>query len=415
MENKWLRSVLIAFVAVVLVVCAFGGGFAAGHFIPIGAQPALTTSGVPATPTNGSQANTGTPANLQNLFSPFWEAWNLVHQNYVDQPVDDTKLMQGAINGMMNSLGDAHTLYMDPQQYKDANSEMSGNYQGIGAWVDTTGQYLTITSPMKGSPAEKAGLQPGDQITAVDGVDMTGTSPELVRLKVLGPAGSTVKLTVLRQGVAQPFDVEVIRAQITVPSVTSKMLDNNIGYIQLTVFGDTSAKDFHDQLAALMAKNPKGLVLDLRDNGGGLLDAAISIASEFIDHGDIVSEKYGDGHIVPHPATSGGLALKIPLVVLVNKNTASASEIVSGAIQDDGRGKLVGTVTYGKGTVQNWIPLSGDQGAVAITIARWLTPNGNTIDKKGLTPDVAVTMTADDVKAGRDPQLDAAVKLLTTP
>jgi carboxyl-terminal processing protease len=192
------------------------------------------------------------------------------------------------------------------------------------------------------------------------------------------------------------------------------MLDNKIAYIQVTVFGSTTANDFHDQLSQLMAQHPSGIILDVRDNGGGLTDAGIAVASEFIDHGVIFSEQYGDGTKTPQNATPGGLATSIPLVVLVNGNTASASEIVSGAIQDDGRGKLVGELTYGKGSVQNWFPLS-DGGTARITIAKWLTPNGRTIDKIGLTPDVVVTMTQADVTAGRDPQLDAAVLLLLHP
>ncbi len=417
--DKTTRTVIVGFVAIFLVVCAFGGGFAAGHFLPLGAPSGST--GIPSSPstvqpsatTDASQGNT--PADLQDLFKPFWQAWDLVHQEYVDQPVDNTKLMQGAINGMINSLGDAHSSYLDPQAYKDWNTTLSGQYAGIGAYVDTTTQFLTIISPMDGSPAQKAGLQAGDQIIAVDGADMTGINPESVRLKVLGPAGTTVKLTILRSGLANPFDVEITRANIVVPSVTSKMLDNNIAYIQITTFGQDTANDFHAQLKALMDKNPKALILDLRNNGGGYLDAAIQIGSEFIDQGNIVTEQYGDGHTDPHPALSGGLALKIPLVVLVNKNTASASEIVAGAIQDDQRGKLVGETTYGKGSVQILTPLDNNQGAARITIARWLTPNGRQIDKKGLTPDKAVALTADDTNAGRDPQLDAAVQLLLNP
>jgi carboxyl-terminal processing protease len=180
------------------------------------------------------------------------------------------------------------------------------------------------------------------------------------------------------------------------------------------VFGDTTASDFHNQLSQLMAHNPSGIILDLRDNGGGYLDAGIAVASEFIDHGVIVTEQYGDGTKTPHDATPGGLATTIPMVVLVNGNTASASEIVSGVIQDEGRGKLVGVLTYGKGSVQNWIPLS-DGGTARITIAKWLTPNGRTIDKIGLTPDVVVPMNQADVTARRDPQLDAAVQLLLHP
>ena len=276
---------------------------------------------------------------------------------------------------------------------------------------------MTITKPIPGAPAEKAGLQAGDQIIAVDGTDVTSLDPETVRQKVLGAEGSTVKLTIQRPGQTAPFDVQITRATIVVPSVTSKMLANNIAYIQISTFGDTTANDLHKQLSALMAQNPKGLILDLRDNGGGYLDTAISVASEFIPSGVIVSEKSGTGTLTPYNATPGGLATNksLPMIVLVNAYSASASEIVSGALQDTGRAKLLGVTTYGKGSVQNWVPLSNNQGAVRVTIARWLTPNGRTIDKKGLTPDIVVPMTADDIKANRDPQLDAAVKQLTNP
>jgi carboxyl-terminal processing protease len=410
MENKTLRAVLLAVVAIVLVVGSFGGGFITGHFLPIGskANPLAIT-------TTGNQG--GTPADLTTLFKPFWEAWTIIHQNYVDQPLDNTKLMQGAINGMMQSLGDPHSTYMSPQVYTETTSQLAGDYAGIGAYVDTSGKLLTITKPFADSPASKAGLQAGDQVIAVDGKDVTGLDPESVRQKVLGADGTIVKLTIQRPGQTAPFDVQIKRAQIVVPSVTSKMLANSIAYIQITTFGDSTASDFHKQLAALMAQNPKGLILDLRDNGGGYLDTAIAVASEFIPSGVIVTEKAGDGTLTPHNATPGGLATNknLPMLVLVNAYSASASEIVSGALQDTGRVKLLGVTTYGKGTVQIFVPLSNNQGAVRVTIARWLTPKGNTIDKKGLTPDIVVQMTADDVKANRDPQLDAAVKQLTTP
>ncbi|MCX6035420.1 MAG: S41 family peptidase [Chloroflexi bacterium] len=410
MQNKTLRLVLIVFVAIVMAVCVFGSGFVVGNFVP-----SLKPVSVPTLTATPDANQGGTPADLQSQFAAFWQAWDLVHQNYVDQPVDNTKLVQGAINGMLNALGDPHTGYWTPQETTDANMAMQGAYDGIGAYVDTRGAYLTITKTIPGYPAEKAGLQIGDQIIAVDGQDVTGIDPDLVRMtKVMGPAGTDVQLTVRRTGVDQPLQFTITRAHIVIPSVTSKMLDNKIGYIQITVFGDTTSTDFHNQLSQLMAQNPSGIILDLRDNGGGYLDAGIAVASEFIDHGVIVIEQYGDGTRDPHNATPGGLATTIPLVVLVNGNTASASEIVSGAVQDNGRGKLVGELTYGKGSVQNWIPLS-DGGTARITIAKWLTPNGRTIDKIGLTPDVVVTMTQADVTAGRDLQLDAAVQLLLHP
>jgi carboxyl-terminal processing protease len=408
--NKTLRTVLIVFIALVLVVCSFGGGLAAGRLLPA----FQTGGGLPIQPTVSGTEN-GTPTEAQALFEPFWQAWDLVHQYYVDQPVDDTALMEGAISGMMNALGDPHSGYWTPQETTDANQYMSGEYDGIGAYVDTRGDYLTITKPIPGYPAEEAGLQPGDVIIAVDGEDMTGMDPELVRMtRVMGTAGTTVHLTIQRPGIEQPMEFDITRAHIVIPSVTSKMLDNNIAYIQITVFGANTQQDFHDQLGQLMAQNPSGLILDLRDNGGGYLDTGISVASEFIDHGVIVYERDSNGNLTPGNAVPGGLALTVPLVVLVNENTASASEIVSGAIQDDGRGKLVGVVTYGKGSVQNWIPLN-DGGTARITIAKWLTPNQRAIDGVGLTPDIVVELSQADLDAGRDPQLDAAVQALLNP
>jgi carboxyl-terminal processing protease len=314
---------------------------------------------------------------------------------------------------MLESLGDKHSTYMDPQTYKDANAQLSGSYEGIGAYVDTSGDYLTITSPMVGSPAEKAGLQPGDQVIAVDHQDVTGIDPELVRLRVIGPAGTSVHLTVQRKGEAAPLEFDIMRAKIDVPSATGKMLDNGIAYVQVTTFGDNTTKELTDALKTLMAQHPKGLILDLRNNGGGYLQTAVEVVSQFQDSGVVLYEQYGDGTRKSYSVIPGGLATKIPMVVLINEGSASASEITAGALQDDGRAKLVGVTSYGKGSVQNWVPLSDDQGAVRVTIARWLTPDQRQIDKKGLTPDVYVEMTADDRKAGRDPQLDKAVEVLT--
>jgi carboxyl-terminal processing protease len=197
--------------------------------------------------------------------------------------------------------------------------------------------------------------------------------------------------------------------------VESKMLDSGIAYVKLSIFGDNSATDLHQVLKDLMAQQPTGLILDLRNNPGGVVPTAIQVASEFIGDGVIMYEQQGDGTRTPTNALSGGLATEIPLVVLVNEGSASASEIVAGAIQDYGRAKLVGVTTYGKGSEQNWVPLSNEQGAVLVTIARWLTPNGRTIDKIGLTPDVVVKLTDEDITAGLDPQLDAAVQLLLNP
>ncbi len=200
-KKKSLRSVLFVMVGLVVVLCTFGGGVATGYFLPTrDAIPTQEAASPTPAITEGTSTDTGTPADLVGLFRPFWEAWDIVHSQYVDQPVDDTLLLQGAIGGMLESLGDPHSLYMDPQVTEDENAILSGEYEGIGAWVDTGEEFLTIISPMTDSPAEKAGLLPGDKIVAVDGQDMAGTDPASVRLKVLGPEGSVVVLTIVRDG-----------------------------------------------------------------------------------------------------------------------------------------------------------------------------------------------------------------------
>jgi len=414
--NKTMRTVLIAVVAIVLVGSAFGFGYGVGNVFPAGnVFPGLKPALAPTLTTTPEGSQGGTPVDLQSQFDPFWQAWDLIHQNYLDQPVDNTKLVQGAISGMMTALGDPYSGYWTPKQTTNWNMAIQGSYDGIGAFVDIRRPYLTITKTIPGYPAEKAGLQTGDQIIAVDGKDVTGIDPDLVRMTmILGKAGTDVHLSVQRKGVDKPLEFIITRATIVIPSVTSKMLDNKIAYIQILTFGETTTTDFHNQLNQLMTQNPTGIILDLRDNLGGLRDAGVAVASEFIDHGVIISEQYSDGSKAPFDAIPGGLATKIPMVVLVNGYTASASEIVAGAIQDDGRGKLVGELTYGKGVVQTYFPLS-DGGTARITSAKWLTPNGRTIEKLGLTPDLVVKMTPADVTAGKDPQLDAAIQLLLHP
>jgi carboxyl-terminal processing protease len=419
--NKALKFILVFLVVSLLVAGAFAGGFVTGHFfVPpasIGEVPSLGSpslpSPLPLAPISTPEAsNMATPEDLQTLFKPFWETWQLVHDEYVDQPVDDLALMRGAIRGMLEALGDQHTSFMDPVQYSDATADLSGEYEGIGAWVDITGEYLTIVSPMTGSPAEAAGLKPGDKIIAIDGEDMTGIDGELVRRRVLGPAGTTVRLTISRETQEEPFDVEITRAHITVPSVESKMLEDNLAYVKLNTFGDNTTTELRSQLKALLAQNPNGMILDLRNNGGGYLVTAIEVVSEFVGDGVVMYEEYGDGTRQTFEAQPGGLATGIPLVVLINEGTASASEIVAGAVQDYGRGKLVGVTSFGKGSVQTWVPLSDNQGAVRVTIAKWLTPKERAIHQVGLTPDAVVEMTPEDYDAGRDPQLDKAVEVL---
>jgi len=414
--EKTIKIVIGIFVAVILLSGSFAGGFIVGHLMPSnGRVPFSNEIPTPyAPPTVAPEQQNSTPSELQTLFAPFWETWNIIHDQYVDQPVDDVKLMQGAINGMMEALGDKHSTFMDPQTYESANAELAGSYEGIGAYVDTTADYLTIISPIPGSPAEKAGLQSGDKIVKIDGEDMTGVDGELARRKVLGPAGSVVVITVSRKDTPELLEFSITREKIVVKSATGKMLENDIAYVQVNTFGENTTSELIATLTELMAQNPKGLILDLRNNGGGYLHTSVEVVSQFASEseGVVLYEKFGDGNQNEFKALPGGLATEIPMVVLINEGSASASEIVAGALQDYGRAKLIGVVSYGKGSVQNWVPLSNDQGAVRVTIAKWYTPNDNTIEGIGLTPDIYVTMTEEDYQANLDPQLDAAVETL---
>jgi carboxyl-terminal processing protease len=412
--NKTLKAVFIVLAVITLALGSFAGGFVTGHLLPFAGFPGIEQTDliVPATVSPEQQA--ATPEELSSLFSPFWEAWTLVHENYVDQPVDDVALMRGAIRGMMGALGDEHSSYMSPEDYEHANASLEGEYEGIGAYVDTTTEYLTITSPMPGSPAERAGLLPGDQVVAIDGDDMTGIDAELARLRVIGPAGTTVHLTVFREGEKDLLEFDIVRAKITTASATGEMLEGGIAYVQVTTFGSKTMPELQAALRELMAQNPKGIILDLRNNGGGYLQTAVEVTSQFLGDGVALYEQYGDGRRNTYEIIPGGLATdeNIPMLVLINEGSASASEIVAGALQDAGRAKLVGTVSYGKGSVQQWIPLSNENGAVRVTIAKWLTPNEKTIHGVGLTPDYEVDRTLEDRQADRDPQLDKAVEIL---
>lgn len=409
MSQKAVRNILIVCLLLVVLVGSFSGGFLAGNVFQ-----GISGSGniFPPNSLLSQNSKAGTPTNLKTLFLPFWDSWDLVHKYFVNQPVNDTTLMRGAIKGMLDSLGDKHTSYIDPDMLRQADIQMTGEYEGIGAWVDITGSYLMIISPMPGSPAEQVGLKPEDQVVAIDGKDMTGLDGNVVLNKIMGPAGTQVTLSILRKGETKPFDVTITRAKITIPSVIGKVMDNGLAYVQISTFGDKTGAELEKALTEVLAQNPKGLIVDLRYNGGGLVTTAVEVASQFIKEDIVMYEQYGDGTMKEEHTLKNGLARDIPMVVLVNEGTASASEIVAGALQDYGRAKLVGVQTYGKGSAQNWIDLPNNQGAIRVTIARWLTPLKRQINDVGLTPDVVVQITQDDIKNGKDPQLDAAIKLL---
>ena len=421
MSSKPSRILVLGCIGLLVVGLILSAGIVLGFAIPHirGNNNPLSTLAaiaqpveeIPAPPTDTLISPT-TTEDLGELFAPFWEAWDIVHEQFVDQPVDDVALMQGAIQGMLDSLGDPYTSYMDPDEYMQANFPLDGEYEGIGAWVDTDAEYLTIISPMPGSPAEEAGLLPGDEVIAVDGEDMTGVDGNLVVRRVLGPAGTTVLLTIRREGVAELFDVEVVRARIELPSIESELLEEGIAYVRLYNFGVQTTGDLRQALHELLAEDPLGIVLDLRGNGGGFLNTAVDVASEFLEEGIVLIERHGDGSEDIFRANSGGAATDIPLVVLIDGGSASASEIVAGAIQDNERGLLIGEQSFGKGSVQNWTPLEDDQGAVRVTIARWYTPADRQINEVGLKPDIEVIADPEQVDPEVDTQLETAIEAL---
>lgn len=322
-------------------------------------------------------------------FDPFWEVYHLVQTRYFDRPVDDTLLAEGAISGMLEALEDQNTRYLPPHAEEAARMSMDGEVEGIGATVSDEDGRIVIVSPIEGSPAEAAGLQPGDVILQADGVDLTGmTIMEAVQF-VRGPKGTAVTLLIERDG--ETFEVEVTRDVIEIKSVRGEMLEDSLAYVRITNFGARTGEELEDTLDELTAQNPSGMILDLRRNPGGALGTALDVADQFLDEGVILVERFGDGMERVYDSDNGGLAEDLPLVVLIDEGSASASEVLAGAIQDRDRGTLIGQKSFGKGTVQTWESLSNG-GGLRLTIARWLTPNETWVHETGLTPDFFIPL-----------------------
>lgn len=383
--------------SVLLVVVTYSLGF--------------TTSRVLFQPKSDS-INDGAPPELQKAMPVFWQAWNIIVTDFYTQPVDPTNMTYGAINGMVNSLGDPHTVFLDAQHAQFFAQELGGSFEGIGAEVEMTDGRLTIVSPIKGTPAEKAGLKAGDVILKVGETVIQNMNVfEAINL-IRGPKGSTVLLTVQR-GSQPSFTVTLTRDTIVTLAVESRMLEGNVAYLKLNEFTATAPQDLHDQLQQLMAQKPKALVFDLRNDPGGLLDSAVKIASEFLKGGDVILvEKFKNGDKTDYKANVGGLAPDIPMVLLVNEGSASASEIVSGAFKDYKRATIVGTVTYGKGSVQVPHQLS-DKSQLDVTIAHFFSPQEHEINGVGIKPDIEVPDPTDvQITHSQDPQLDRAVQYI---
>ncbi len=375
------------------------------------------------TQTPAALAQGGTPSNLEQTFAPFWESWNLIKRTFVrGEELDDVKLMEGALRGMIQSLGDERSAYLDPVAFEQQTSRLQSEYEGIGASVrkDEVTGGVQIVRTFEGSPARSL-LREGDIILTVDGQDITSLSLTEAVSKIRGPSGSSVKLGVLRRGERDIFEVTVRRARIKQEIITTALFEGNIGYIGLAQFTDTSAEDVSNALAALDANNLNGLILDMRNDPGGPLSSALNVASLFLPDGTIILERGRRSRTdIRYESTAAQLeaqgytlAPDVPMVIILNQASASASELVAGALQDRGRAKVVGTYSFGKGSIQTWNTLSNGGGLI-VTVANFLKPSGGVIDGIGIIPDVFVgwTEAQQEARPNYDPQLSEAIWLL---
>ena len=334
----------------------------------------------------------------------FITAYRFIETKYVND-TDDVKLIDGAIDGMVKSLNDPHSNYLSPKMYKTLMEQTEGSFAGIGVVMGMDNeQKIHIVGIMENSPGQKAGLQEGDEILAVDGVPITQMAFDEVAAHVRGQAGTDVVLTIMRDNANQ--DITITRDNIKLKTVGHKMLDNNIGYIQIVSFSEDTANEFNEAYNDLKNQGMKALVLDLRNNPGGLLTTCVDFAKKLVPKGEIVSivDKQGNKETY----SSSLEAPEYPLAVLINKNSASASEILSGAIQDTKAGTIIGNTSYGKGSVQTILPMFEDD-AVKLTIAKYYTPSGRSIDGTGITPDIEINL---DENATSDTQLNKALEIL---
>ena len=397
--KRSLKKFVKVLLSIVIVGLIYTGGYAVGHRnieFEKGYIPKIVNT------------NLGAPKDID--FSLFWDTMDITKEKFLGS-ADEQKMVYGAISGMVSSLGDPYTFFMTPEEANRFNTDLKGQFEGIGAELEPKDGYLVVVSPLASSPAEKAGIMPNDIITKIDGVDVGGLNFYDAVDKIRGKKDTVVALTIVRSGFSEPKEFKVTRGTIVVKSVNYEM-KGDIGYIKMTQFGDDTVELMNEAVDNINKKNPKGIIIDLRNNPGGYVEDAVSIAGMFLDKGKVVvMEKGKDGTKNSSQTTTVPKMKDTPMLILVNDGSASASEILSGALQDYGRAKLVGIKTFGKGSVQSVNELKGGA-QVKITIAEWLTPNGRQINKIGIEPDIKVELTNDDKSAGRDPQLDKALEEL---
>ena len=346
-------------------------------------------------------------------FSLFWDAWRLIEEKYVNRnDLDSQKMIYGAISGLVSSLDDPYSVFMEPEDSKKFIDDIKGSFEGIGAEIGIRNSILTIITPLEGNPAQLAGLRAGDKVLKIDDT-MTSdlTIDEAVSL-IRGEKGTKVTLLIARDGLDETKGIEIIRDVIQIPIITWELKENNIAYIQFYHFTENSTTQFRKTVEDVLQSNPNGIILDLRNNPGGYLEVAIDVASWFLPKRElVVVEDYGNGDQIEHMSKGYESLENIPTIILINEGSASASEILAGALRDIRGIQIVGQKSFGKGSVQQLEKLRGDS-SIKITVAKWLTPSGVYITDEGIMPDVEIEITEEDIQEMRDPQLEKALEML---
>jgi carboxyl-terminal processing protease len=357
----------------------------------------------------------GKPANVD--FSLFWDSWAKVQEEFVNRSsLDFQKMTYGAISGMLKSLGDPYSVFMAPEDAKKFSEDIKGSFEGVGMEIGLRKEILTVISPLENSPAKQAGLMSGDKILKIDDTITSDLTLDEAVSKIRGPKGSQVRLLVLRDGWDEAKEYKITRDVIDVPIIKYELKNvggKQIAYVQLYQFSENAGDEFKKVADQILTSPAQGIILDLRNNPGGYLEVSVDIASWFLRSGElVVTEDYGEGKKIENKSFGYNKLANYPTVILINQGSASASEILAGALRDDRGIKLVGDKSFGKGSVQKLEQMRGGS-SLKVTVAKWLTPSGHSIADAGLEPDEKVEMTEKDVEAGKDPQLDKALEMVS--
>lgn len=398
-----LKVLSVAVLTGLLAVLAFLSGFGLAY---------LRGAGPPRAAEAASSPRISLSPDQPGVFRVFWEAWDILERQFVGQLPGAEERTYAAIRGLVDAFGDPHTVFLNPQQSELERTELQGEFEGIGAQVTMQDGELVIVAPIKGSPAERAGIRSGDIVVAVDGRPIADLSLIDAVLLIRGPRGTRVELEIKRPGQPGTFSVQIVRDRIRIETVSHRMLEGSIGYVELALFSQDSVRELRAALQDLRDQGAVGLILDLRNNPGGFLHTAIEVTDQFLPGDQVIAyEVRGDGQEQAFRASQRGLGEDLPLVVLINQGSASASEIVAAAVKSNERGRLVGTPTFGKGSVQLTFTLS-DGSTLHVTVAQWLTPDREQLTDNPLRPDVLVEVPEAAIQPGHDPQLERAIELL---